>query len=110
MDKEQRQVIGSALIHLSVEHDAIWSGDIRAIRPQREELIEASLGVARNPLRYDSAFQFDAQRDPAGRQCCHAGNQPQRRSQSALRCHQMFSRLAWRYRRGTRLPIRVTIS
>ena len=97
MDKEQREVIGNALIHLGVEHNTIWSGDVGAVRPQREELLEASLGVACDPLRYDSAFQFDAQRDPASRQCSHASNQPQRRSQSAaLRRHQMLSRLASR--------------
>ena len=76
MDVEQREVIGT-LIHLGVEHDAVGGGDIEAIRPQREELLRSSLGVARDPLRDDPAFQFDAQRDPAGRQRCHTGNQPQ---------------------------------
>jgi hypothetical protein len=75
VDIEQREVIGTALVHLAVEHHTVGSGDIGAVGPQRKELLKASLGIACDPLGHDPALEFDPQRNPTCRQRCHAGDQ-----------------------------------
>ena len=96
MDIHQRQIVIGTLIDFGVQHDTVRRGDIRPIRPEREERLQVGFGGARDPLGDDPAFQFNPQRNPAGRQRGDAGDHSEARGQSAPRRHQMCSGVAWR--------------
>src|SRR4249919_3808375 len=79
MDVEQRYVLRGALVHLRMQHDPVWRGDIRAVGPKREEFPEIFHRVTHDPLRDDPALEFDAQCDTPGGERGDAGNQPEPR-------------------------------